>query len=153
MHFGGSADWAIDLNVTYTNNGTGNDTELYEDWPDYISCPNVTFATLEDLQNAQGGMDTFCVSLYTLQTLIAMLETAYANYTDVNNGYDDVFGYYVTYMMNLVPEILEDAFMWNMSTTGDNAIVPNIGYGMIRKPHPHHFFLKKIEHIQPRRFS
>jgi hypothetical protein len=37
-------------------------------------------------------------------------------------------------MMKLVPEILEDAFMWNMSTTNQkqNALVPDVGYGMTR---------------------
>ncbi|KAK3938836.1 glycoside hydrolase superfamily [Diplogelasinospora grovesii] len=136
MHFGGNADWAIDLNVTYSNDGTGDLVDGDDDWPQFEPCASMTFSTLEDLQNAQGGIgDARCVSLYTLQTLIAMLDTAYANYTDVNNGYDAVFGYYVTYMMKLVPEILENAFMWNMSTTGQYAVVPNVGYGMLRRLH------------------
>jgi chitinase len=104
-----------------------------DDWPEFVPCASLTFSTLEDLQNAQGSIsDPICVSLYTLQTLIVMLDTAYANYTDVNNGYDEAFGYYVTYMMKLVPEVLEDAFMWNMSTTGQYEVVPEVGYGMIR---------------------
>jgi chitinase len=134
LHLGGSVDWAIDLNVSYSGNGTGSivDTDADADWPD-LSCPNTTFAMLEDLQQAQASLPDYCIPRITLETLVTMLDTAYANYSNVNNGYDEMFGYYTTYMMKLVPEILADAFMWNMSTTGENALVPNVGYGMLRK--------------------
>jgi hypothetical protein len=51
------------------------------------------------------------VPVYTLQTLIRMLDTANTNYSDLNNGYDDVFDHYVTYINKLVPKILDDVFM------------------------------------------
>lgn len=55
------------------------------------------------------------------------------NYTDVNNGYDEMFGYYVTYMKKLVPQVLSNNFMFNLSTTGKYANVPDPGYGMDSK--------------------
>lgn len=67
MHFAGNADWAIDLNVTYTDNGSGELVDGDDDWPEYEPCPSMTFSTLEHLENAQGGIsDPLCVSLYTL---------------------------------------------------------------------------------------
>jgi hypothetical protein len=65
----------------------------------------------------------------TLDTLIWMLDTAYDNYTDVNNGYDEMFDYYVKYIEKVVPSVLENAFMWNMSITGSNQLIPEIGPG------------------------
>jgi chitinase len=134
LHMGGSVDWAVDLNATYLNKGTGA-KDIADAEGDYTPCDDKTFSTLEDLQAAQ-GLDADCVPLYTLQTLITMLDTTYANYTDVNNGYDDVFGYYVTYMKKLVPLILENDFMWNMTTTNShlyNVVVPDAGFGLLRE--------------------
>ena len=134
LHLGGSADWAIDLNVSYTGDGTGDltdgDDEDDDDWGDF-SCPSTKYAVLEDLQNAQSSIPSHCLGRMTLDTLGTMLDTAYNNYTDVNNGYDDVFGYYVTYMNKLIPEVLVDAFAFNLSTTGENAIMPDTGFGMV----------------------
>lgn len=59
-----------------------------------------------------------------------MLDTAYTNYTNVNNGYDDMLGYYVKYMMKLVPTILSDDFIFNISTTTQWETMLNLGYGM-----------------------
>lgn len=36
-----------------------------------------------------------------------MLETAYNNYTNVNNGYDELFGYYVKYIERITPVTLQ----------------------------------------------
>lgn len=47
------------------------------------------------------------------------MTTAYNNYTDVNQGYDDVLGYYVTYIKQLVPDVILHNLMfdWNASPT------------------------------------
>ncbi|EPS35046.1 putative alpha-1,3-glucanase [Penicillium oxalicum 114-2] len=89
-----------------------------------------TFSSLDDLATAASGLRTDCIAVYSLQVLIDMLDTAYENYTNVNSGYDALFGYYVTYIENLVPVVLLGDFMFNMSTTGPFANIPNTGYGM-----------------------
>ncbi|KAJ5662800.1 hypothetical protein N7507_003531 [Penicillium longicatenatum] len=132
LHFGGSVDWAVDLNRTYGNNGTGDEATIGDDW-DYTPCPNIWFPYLEGLQAAQdgGAIPDHCVAQMTLDTLMSMLNTAYENYTDVNNGYDGMFEYYVKYIEKVVPSVLTNAFMWNMSTTtNNNQIIPDRGYGM-----------------------
>lgn len=132
LNFGGSVDWAVDLNRTYGNNGTGDLEESGDDWPEHQPCPETQYADLDKLQEAQdgGSIPDYCVAPMTLDTLLAMLDTAYNNYTNVDNGYDEMFGYYVTYIEKIVPAVLENAFMWNMSITEDNALIPEIGYGM-----------------------
>ena len=133
MNFGGSADWAIDLNRSYSYDGKGfEDDGDYDEWDDYVGCPGMNFSSLNDLDTAvaQGGVRSDCITIYTLQALMVMWDTTYANYTNINRGYDALFGYYVTYMMKLVPAVLEDDLMWNMSTTPANTPFPNVGDGM-----------------------
>ncbi|KAG8163304.1 hypothetical protein KVR01_006601 [Diaporthe batatas] len=129
MNFGGSVDWAVDLNRTYGNNGTGDLQESDDDWEEYTPCPTKLYNNLDDLLGAS-DLPVHCVAQMTLDTLIKMLDDAYNHYTDVNNGYDEMFGYYVTYIEKIVPAVLDNAFMWNMSITNQNALVPEIGYGM-----------------------
>lgn len=121
----------MDLNFTYNENGTGLAETTGFDGSDYQPCDySKTFSSLDDLSAAAESLPSECVAVYSLQVLIDMLDVAYQNYTDVNNGYDDLFGYYVTYMENLTPEILRDNFMFNASTTGAYSNYLNVGYGM-----------------------
>lgn len=137
LNFAGTSDWAIDLNGTISDT-TGPDAtddddedEDDEDADDFQPCDyTLTFASLDDLNAQAGGLRTDCVSIYAMQVLMDMLQTAYDNYTDVNNGYDDMFGYYVTYMKKLVPQVAADAFMFNLSVTGPGATMPYLGFGM-----------------------
>ncbi|RDW93688.1 glycoside hydrolase family 71 protein [Aspergillus mulundensis] len=61
-----------------------------------------TFTSLDALAAAKDIPDV-CISMYTMQVLMDMLDTALANYTDVNNGYDEKFDYYVKYLRDMVP--------------------------------------------------
>ncbi|KAJ5100662.1 glycoside hydrolase [Penicillium angulare] len=110
-NFGGTSDWAVDLNATYNDDGSGDEVEpdLGDTWE---SCDySKSFNTLDELSEASAGMRSDCISVYTLQTLVTMLNVAYDNYTDINSGYDELFGYYVTYMEKLVPTILNSHLM------------------------------------------
>ncbi|KAJ5248888.1 hypothetical protein N7468_000339 [Penicillium chermesinum] len=110
LNFAGTSDWAADLNTTYGKNGTGD--ELPTDGEDnYQICD-------------------YGRSFDDLDSLNSMLDTAYANYTAVNNGYDELYGYYVKYMEKLVPEVLSYEFMFNLSETGKHAPTPKPGIGM-----------------------
>lgn len=131
LNFGGTSDWAIDLNQTYANNGTGDELGSGYDTGDALPPCDYTkkFASLDDLSAAAGDLRPDCVAIYTLQVLIDMCNAAYQNYTNVNQGYDELFGYYVTYIDKLIPAILPSEFMFNLSTTGAYAPVPNTGFG------------------------
>ncbi|KAJ5279772.1 hypothetical protein N7478_005144 [Penicillium angulare] len=111
LNFGGTSDWAIDLNATYSEGGSGEEVSIDLDF-DYPECDYTKFyKTLDDLSAATGDMRTDCIAAITLQTLVTMLNTAYDNYTDVNSGYDGLFEYYVDYMDDLVPTVLETELM------------------------------------------
>ena len=130
LNFAGTSDWAVDLNQTYASNGTGeavsNDVEDNYQICDYSK----TYSSLDALSTASGGLRSDCIAFYALQVLINMLDVAYANYTAVNNGYNELFSYYVTYMEDMVPKVLIDDFMFNKSTTTEWMTFPSLGYGM-----------------------
>jgi hypothetical protein len=105
----------------------------------------VTFDTLSDLNLAiattdlsspitgslqpKGTMRADCIAAYALQALINMLDTAYNNYTVINDGYDKEFDFYVTYMKKAVAYSLDNTFMFNTSA-------PTEGGGRISAPGP-----------------
>lgn len=131
LNFGGTSDWAVDLNQTYANDGTGDEQSTgYGNGAVLPPCDySKSFDNLDDLSAAADKIGSECLSVYTLEVLIKMLNTAYNNYTSVNEGYDDLYGYYVTYMEKLVPVVLSNEFMFNLSTTGQYAPIPEPGFG------------------------
>lgn len=75
-------------------------------------------------------MKSNCIAAYTLQTLITTLNNADDNYTNVNNGYDELFSYYVTYMENLVPTILHtELILDGDGDTSGNGDTPTLADG------------------------
>lgn len=76
-----------------------------------------TYATVDDLNSAAGSFPNQCMGYYALGTLYTTLNASLANYTQANAGYDDVFGDYVTYTKELVPEILT---MFMAGSSSDN---------------------------------
>jgi hypothetical protein len=127
----------VDLNQTYTNNGTGDEVDSGDD-SDYEVCDyRWTYDNLDKVSAAATNSDTRsdCLAYYTLQVLIKMLDTAYDNYTNVNNGYDEIFTYYVQYMSDLVPQVLDTSLMFvgdggNAAGTELVRATPTIGEGM-----------------------
>ena len=72
-------------------------------------CDNTkTFATLDDLQAAAGTFPAICTDYYALGILRSTLSESLANYTNVDNGYDAVFGYYVEYVKDIIPDALNE---------------------------------------------
>ena len=106
----------------------------------------VTFDTLADLNLAiatselsspitgsvksKGTMRSDCIAAYALGALINMLDTAYNNYTVINNGYDTEFGFYVTYMRKTVAFALDNSFMFNTSDPATADVIAPLGPGM-----------------------
>ena len=106
----------------------------------------VTFDTLIDLNLAiamseltspvtlsvkpKGTMRTDCIAAYALNALINMLDTAYNNYTVINDGYDKEFNFYVTYMKKAVAASLDNSFMFNTSGSATEDVIAPLGPGM-----------------------
>lgn len=88
----------------------------------------ITFDSLDDLNAASDGLRVECLAAYALDTLITMLDTAYDNYTSVDDGYDEEFGYYVTYIQKLVPSVLDKSFMFDNKKINEG--FPYAGSGM-----------------------
>lgn len=139
LNFGGTSDWAIDLDTTNMKK-LDDDNELDADLEDdenftsnFTICDySITFDSLELLAAQAKYRRSDCLAGYTLQALIHTLDLAYKNYTAVNNGYDEMFDYYVKYMKKLVPEVAAQGFMFNASAAKPHTtpIPPILGQGM-----------------------
>ena len=66
----------------------------------------LSFDTLNDLVAASRTFPDLCTDYYTLDVLGTMLNSTLVNYTAANTGYDSVFGQYVTYTKEMVPQTL-----------------------------------------------
>lgn len=111
LNFAGTSDWAADLETAYADNGTGESYSNSDGLSTDPLCDNgLHFDTLDDLQAHSGSLPRPCAGMYALDTLGKMLHKAYANYTDVNNGYDKKFDAYVRYVKHMIPSAL-DSFM------------------------------------------
>ncbi|KAG8623138.1 hypothetical protein KVT40_008114 [Elsinoe batatas] len=134
LSFGGTADWAVDLNATYGPSGLeeAGDTEDEEDWGPTFPLPLDAYSDLGALEAALGGISIHCHPQVTLRTMLRMLDDAYRSYNDVNNGYDRLFEVYVDYIHDLIPSILNNAFMLDAKSLADfpGRIIPDMGPGM-----------------------
>ncbi|KAI9645912.1 hypothetical protein NHQ30_005349 [Ciborinia camelliae] len=108
---------------------------LDDDAPEILSCDwnstdpscqvqdlcdlSLVFDTMDDLQAAQGSFLDQCTDYYALNTLYNTLDSALANYSAANAGYDAVFGDYVKYTKELIPELLQ-VFMAASTPTAIN---------------------------------
>lgn len=110
MHgnFGGTSDWAIDLENDFQDGGMGDEYD-YEAGNEESLCDfGRTFKDLYDLQDNADGMDLFCRQVHTLQVLDKMLDDLYAEYKRVDNGYDSKFDAYVRYINRITPYAIDD---------------------------------------------
>lgn len=121
LNLGGTSEWAIDLESYDTDDGDDVD-EFDSDTNSTAPCDySLSFDTLADLEAVADQYSVYCAEIYGLTALSAELTAAYANYTDVNNGYDDVFSYYVEYVGGEVPTAITN-FMY----TGNGYVGPAV---------------------------
>ncbi|KUJ15980.1 pectin lyase-like protein [Mollisia scopiformis] len=65
------------------------------------------FDTLDELSAATGTFPQICTEYYALGTLGFLLDAAIDNYTAADDGYDGVFGDYVTFTKQMIPTALQ----------------------------------------------
>lgn len=102
--------------AAYANDASSGTDECYDDSTDswclietYCNY-DLTFTSIDDIATHVSAyhIDPVCSSYYTLQVLKDMLNTEVTNYTAVNKGYDGVFGDYVSYIKEMVPDALNE---------------------------------------------
>jgi len=103
-NFGGITDWAVDLQTFGDGDEDDDDEELGDNQPpcDY----SLSFNSLEDLGNVADQYSIYCSEIYTVKTLSGELSGALARYTNIDNGYDSLFDYYVDYMEDMISATL-----------------------------------------------
>lgn len=82
------------------------------------------FATLDDLAAASGTFPDICTEFYMLGTFGTMLAAAVDSYTSADDGYDGVFGDYVSTILS--PWILLEA----IANSQFNLLMPNINISL-----------------------
>ncbi|TVY81252.1 Killer toxin subunits alpha/beta [Lachnellula suecica] len=114
LNLGGTSEWAIDL--ASESNGDdlddSSDDESYDDSSNFTAPCDYTlsFSSLTQFESVSDQYPAYCAEIYALEALLSELAEASANYTDADNGYDGLFGYYVKYIKDMVPLAL-DKFM------------------------------------------
>ncbi|KAM3064854.1 hypothetical protein ACMFMF_011694 [Clarireedia jacksonii] len=122
LNLGGTSEWAIDLESYVTDDGEYDDDEFDSNANSTAPCDySLSFETLADLEAVADQYSVYCAEIYGLMALSAELTAAYANYTNVNNGYDDAFAYYVKYVRDEVPSAMTE-FM----DTGNGYVGPAV---------------------------
>jgi hypothetical protein len=108
-NFGGTSDWAIDLENDFQDGGTGDEYDDSELGNGEFLCDfGRTFDDLFDLQRNADGMELFCRQVHSLQVLDKMLDDLYAEYKRVDNGYDSKFDAYVRYINRITPYAIDN---------------------------------------------
>lgn len=104
---GGTFDWAIDLEQFYALPGANtSDPNLYPNVD--LTCPASGMpSSLQDLVNDLGSINQICWDTYAVSILDDALYTTIQSYNDVNNGYDNAFGYYVQWVKDNINPSLE----------------------------------------------
>ncbi|EEP79268.1 conserved hypothetical protein [Uncinocarpus reesii 1704] len=115
LNFGGSTDWAIDLE-NYSNNEDGDDSDDGDGSDDQagdddLTCPpDKNPGTLERLADKAGSLYSGCVNLFAMDILYSQLVDNLSLFQSNSEGYDDKFGWYAKWTKEQIqPRI--DGFM------------------------------------------
>ncbi|KAI2999287.1 unnamed protein product [Aspergillus niger] len=116
LNFGGTSDWALDLAEDWETGVASDGDETADATP---PCDlSLTFDTLDALAAVATSYDPYCAQIYAVDTLGSELAVAQVNYTTVDTDYDDYFGYYVDYIKEMVPSVL-NSFMNDVNGPGN----------------------------------
>ncbi|KAF7157662.1 hypothetical protein CNMCM5623_002036 [Aspergillus felis] len=115
LNFGGSTDWAIDLQ-DYSNNengddsndddGVGSDDEAGDDTP---TCPSdKNPGTLDGLAAQADSLDPDCVNLFAMDILYSQLLDSLSLFQTNSQDYDDKFGWYEKWTKEQIRPRIDD---------------------------------------------
>jgi chitinase len=117
LGFGGTSDWAADLDADYGSNGNSSADNGDQDANIIPICPwTKSFATLSDLNTAAPGMSMVCVEWFALDVMLKMVDDAQSRYNDINNGYDDKFNAYIRYIKAMIPVAIDQLMQYDSVT-------------------------------------
>jgi len=108
LNFGGTTDWAVDLQ-TFDYDEDEEDDEEEED-EDLLpnGCPaSANPGTLQGLADNASSMENNCASLYGLDILYNELQDALALFKVNSQGYDDKYGWYVRWTKDQIQPRLD----------------------------------------------
>jgi chitinase len=112
LNFGGTVDWAIDLQLYTGDDGEpnydGDDDQYTQPLTPLAPCDQ-SYKTMEDLDAATSGIPEHCRVTYVVATLSNMLDASLQNYTDMmKDGYDKKFHTYASAVSGSAGKTVED---------------------------------------------
>ncbi|KAF2261554.1 glycoside hydrolase [Lojkania enalia] len=112
LNFGGTSDWAVDLDHDYGDSGIGNtDPDSVEPGGGPVCDSANNYDTLEKIAD-DNDLDPTCAMQYSLRVLNIMLQQSIVKYRAVDDGYDSKFQSYVKYLKKGLPETLRQHMSW-----------------------------------------
>ncbi|KAF1978397.1 glycoside hydrolase [Bimuria novae-zelandiae CBS 107.79] len=107
LNFGGTPDWAVDLDKDYGDGGVGSvDPDELEKEGVGPKCDSYgSYDTLEKISKDE-NLQLTCAAVYALGVLKKLLGEAMDKYNSVNDGYDGKFKSYTKYLKNGLPDVL-----------------------------------------------
>ncbi|KAL7923815.1 hypothetical protein ACQKWADRAFT_325558 [Trichoderma austrokoningii] len=111
LNFGGSTDWAIDLQ-NYSNNENGDDDDDDDDDESGSDIPTCSFdknpGTLDGLLNVASSIDPGCVILFALDILYSQLVDSLSLFQTNSKDYDDKFVWYEKWTKEQIQARIDD---------------------------------------------
>jgi chitinase len=106
LNFGGTSDWAVDLDRDYGSDGVGDTDPDSDEAGGGPKCDQSdTYTSLEKISN-DTSLEPTCAVVYSLAVLTTMLNDTIAKYNEVNDGYDSKFASYTKYLKKGLPDVL-----------------------------------------------
>jgi chitinase len=106
LNFGGTSDWAVDLDRDYGSEGVGDTNPEDMEMGGGPQCDQAdTYTNLEKIADATSLAPT-CAQAYALKVLAEMLDGCIEKYRKVNDGYDSKFQSYIKHLKKGLPESL-----------------------------------------------
>lgn len=108
LNFGGTSDWAVNLDRDYGSDGVGNlDPEKIE-MGGGPQCDQANRYTMLEKISGDTSLDPTCAAQYALSVLYKMLDDTTSKYSKVNDGYDSKFKSYTKYLKKGLPDVLSN---------------------------------------------
>ncbi|KFY18212.1 hypothetical protein V492_00069 [Pseudogymnoascus sp. VKM F-4246] len=112
-HFAGTVDWAVDLEDYLDGGGNPDIADDFTELEPWVPCTD-SYASLDDIANAEAKIPWNCGPLYILQVLQSTFKSSWATYEGlIDDDYDEHYNTYADYIVEAAPITLKNFYTDN----------------------------------------